>query len=161
MDIKKVKVFDAYSVEESKDEDYYKDLGININGFGLFDYHNQIVNKDGFIKPHTKYGKLKPIKPLEKHLVKKDKYELNDLEKMTLKMLKNSTEQAKNLYDSCKRKQNKFEDLLIQRINTNKEIYHGDKWDCNLSPLGYCLYEYDECGGDYICIFCGEPEERK
>ena len=154
----KVKVFDAYEVED-KDKKYYEDLGINTNGFDLFDYHNQIVNKNGFINPHTKYGKLKPIKPLEKHLVEKDKYELNDLEKMTFKMLKDNTRQAKDFYDSCKRKQNKFESLLIQSLDIDKDLYDGDRWDCNLSPLGYCLYEYDE--GEYCCVFCGEPEERK
>ena len=155
----KVKVFNAYLVE-GKDKDYYKDLGINTNGFGLFDYHNQIVNKNGMLKPRTKYGKLKPIKPLEKHLVEKDKYELSELEKITLKMLKDNTRQAKDFYDSCKRKQNKFESLLIQSLDIDKDLYNGDRWDCNLSPLGYCIYEEDECG-ESVCVFCGEPEERK
>lgn len=155
----KVKVFDAYEVED-KDKKYYEDLGINTNGFDLFDYHNQIVNKNGFINLHTKYGKLKPIKPLEKHLVEKDKYELDELEKITMKMLKDNTKQAKDFYDSCKRKQNKFESLLIQSLDIDKDLYGGDRWDCNLSPLGYCIYEEDECG-ESVCIFCGEPEERK
>ena len=155
----KVKVFDAYLVED-EDKKYYKDLGIDINGFGLFDYHNQIVNKKGILRPHTRFGILKPIKPLEKHLVEKDKYELDELERMALKMLKDNTKQAEDLYDSCKRKQDRFERMLIQSIDVTKDLYNGEKWDCSLSPLGYCVYEEDECG-ELTCIFCGEPEERK
>lgn len=159
MDIKKVKVFDAYEAHH-KHFDYYKSLGLT--DFSIFDYHNQIVNKNGMIKlrPEAKWRKLNPIKPLEEDLVEKDKYELDELEKMTLKMLKDNVKQAKDFYDSCKRKQSRFESMLIQRINTDKEIYDGDRWDCNLSPLGYCLYSYDE-SGEPCCIFCGEPEERK
>ena len=158
MDIKKVKVFDAYEAHHNHWK-YYKDLGIS--DYNIFEYHNQIINKNGLIKPGSKMKGLVPIKPLEEDLVEKDKYELDELEKMTLKMLKDNTKQAKDFYDSCKRKQSKFEHMLIQRINTDKEIYGGDHWDCNLSPFGHCLYTFDEGGGEYCCIFCGEPEERK
>lgn len=161
MDIKKVKVFDAYEASfNNKSLDYYKSLGLSSSD--LFDYHNQILGKNGLVKPcsRAKWRNLNPIKPLEEDLVEKDKYELDNLEKMTLKMLKDSTKQAKDLYDSCKRKQHKFEDMLIQNIDIDKDIYNGDKWDCNFSPLGYCLYSYDE-SGEPCCIFCGEPEERK
>ena len=50
---------------------------------------------------------------------------------------------------------------LVDDLKTGdyKDIYDGDRWDCNLSPLGYCLYSDDE--GEPTCIFCGEPEERK
>lgn len=140
----KVKVFDAYSVSDSDEKFYYANIDI-------FDYHNQIIRKDGTIK-----GKFKP---LEHNLIEKIKYELDEIEKMTLKMLKDNTKQARNFYDSCKRKQHKFESMLIQSMDIDKDIYDGDRWDCNLSPLGYCLYSDDE--GEPICIFCGEPEERK
>ena len=60
---------------------------------------------------------------MEKHLVEKDKYELDEIEKMTLKMLKDNTKQARDFYDSCKRKQHKFESMLIQSID--KDIYDG------------------------------------
>lgn len=152
----KVKVFDAYEVS-NEDESYYTCMGVS----DIFDYHNSIVNGKGMIKPNrdVSWKKLKPIKPMEKHLVEKDKYELDEIEKMTLKMLKDNTKQARNFYDSCKRKQHKFESMLIQSIDTDKDIYDGDRWDCNLSPLGYCLYSDDE--GEPTCIFCGEPEERK
>lgn len=151
MKTRKVKVFDAYSVSNSDEKFYYANVDI-------FDYHNQIVDKHGMVKSNSQ-SKLKPIKPLPENLVEKDKYELDDVEKMTLKMLKDNTKQARNFYDSCKRKQHKFESMLIQSIDIDKDIYDGDRWDCNLSPLGYCLYSDDE--GEPTCIFCGEPEERK
>lgn len=154
---RKVKVFDAYSVELAEDEKYYESIGV----LDIFDYHNSIVNSKGMIKPNknASWKKLKPIKPMDKHLVEKDKYELDDLEKMTLKMLKDNTKQAKDFYDSCKRKQRKFECMLVQELDINEEIYDGERWDCNLSPLGYCLYSDED--GESTCIFCGEPEERK
>lgn len=155
MNIIKVKVFDAYKALEHLE--YYKELGIS--DYNLFEYHNQIINKKGLIKPETGFfKKLQPIKPLDEDLIKKDKYELDNDEKMTLKMLKDSTKQAKDLYDSCKRKQHKYENILLNKID--KDFYDGDRWDCSLSPLGYCLYSEDECG-EPRCIFCGEPEERK
>lgn len=152
----KVKVFDAYEVL-GKDEKYYTSMGV----LDVFDYHNSIVNSKGMLKPNkdSSWKKLKPIKPMEKHLVEKYKYELDDMEKMVLKMLKDNTRQAKKFYDSCERKQSRFEHMLIQNIDIDKNIYDGDRWDCNLSPLGYCLYSDDE--GEPTCIFCGEPEERK
>ena len=80
----KVKVFDAYEVS-NEDESYYTCMGVS----NIFDYHNSIVNGKGMIKPNrdASWKKLKPIKPMEKHLVEKDKYELDEIEKMTLKML--------------------------------------------------------------------------
>ena len=30
-------------------------------------------------------------------------------------------------------------------------------WDCPESPIGTCLYEWD----DEHCVLCGEPSERK
>lgn len=152
----KVKVFDAYEVSD-EDEKNYTYMGV----LDIFDYHNSIVNSKGMIKLNrgSSLSKLKSIKPMEKHLVEKYKYELDDIESMTLKMLKDSTRQAENFYDGCKRKQHKFEQMLIQNIDKDKNIYDGERWDCNLSPLGYCLYSYE--GGEPTCIFCGEPEERK
>lgn len=154
---RKVKVFDAYSVELAEDEKYYESIGV----LDIFDYHNSIVNSKGMMKPNknASWKKLKPIKPMDKHLVEKDKYELDDLEKMTLKMLKDNTKQAKDFYESCKRKQRKFECMLVQELDIDKGIYDGDRWDCDLSPLGYCLYSDED--GEPTCVFCGEPEERK
>ena len=102
----KVKVFDAYEVSD-EDEKNYTYMGV----LDIFDYHNSIVNSMGMIKPNkdSSLNKSKLIKPMEKHLVEKYKYELDDIESMTLKMLKDSTRQAENFYDSCKRKQHKFE----------------------------------------------------
>lgn len=151
MKTKKVKVFDAYSVSDSDEKFYYANIDI-------FDYHNQIVDKHGMVKSNSQ-SKSKPIKPLPEDLVEKDKYELDDAEQATLKMLKSTTKQAKDLYDSCKRKQSRYESLLLSQITDEDGIYNGDRNDCSLSPLGHCIYKYD--GNEYSCIFCGEPEERK
>ena len=80
----KVKVFDAYI--EVKDEKYYDDLGLN--GFDIFEYHNQIIDKNGLVYPKKGWRSLKPIKPLPQDIVEKDKYELDKDEEMILKMLK-------------------------------------------------------------------------
>lgn len=120
---KKVKVFDAYEVL-GKDEKYYEDIGVE----DIFDYHNSMVNSKGMLKPNkdSSWKKLKPIKPMEKHLVEKYKYELDDLEKMTLKMLKDNTKQAKDFLDSCERKQSRFEHMLIDRLDIKDYIFIGD-----------------------------------
>lgn len=150
MKTKKVKVFDAYSVSDSDEKFYYANVDI-------FDYHNQIVDKHGMVKSNSQ-SKLKPIKPLPENLVEKDKYELDDVEQATLKMMKSTTKQAKDLYDSCKRKQSRYQSLLISQITGEYTVYNGDN-NCSLSPLGHCIYKFD--GNDYTCIFCGEPDERK
>ena len=142
----KVKVFDAYSVSDSDEKFYYANIDI-------FDYHNQIIRKDGTIK-----GKFKP---LEHNLIEKIKYELDEDEQLTYKMIKDTTKKAKDLYDSCKRKEDKYKKLLISKININEDLYDGEKWKCDFSPVGHCIYKYDENGSQYECIFCGEPEERK
>ena len=142
----KVKVFDAYSVSDSDEKFYYANIDI-------FDYHNQIIRKDGIIK-----GKFKP---LEHNLIEKIKYELDEDEQLTYKMIKDTTKKAKDLYDSCKRKEDKYKKLLISKININEDLYDGEKWKCDFSPVGHCIYKYDENGSQYECIFCGEPEERK
>lgn len=150
MKTKKVKVFDAYSVSDSDEKFYYANVDI-------FDYHNQIVDKHGMVKSNSQ-SKLKSIKPLPENLVEKDKYELDDVEQATLKMMKSTTKQAKDLYDSCKRKQSRYQSLLISQITGEYTVYNSDN-NCSLSPLGHCIYKFD--GNDYTCIFCGEPDERK
>lgn len=157
MNKKEVKVFDAYSVKDS-DEKYYKELGIP--SYALFDYHNQILRKDGTIKPL--YNSIAPncIKPLEQNIVTKTKYELDDKEQVVLSMLKHSVKKAKDLYDSCERKYNKYEHLLISSLPIEDTLYDGEYWKCNLSPVGRCIYKIDS-SGESVCVFCGEPEERK
>ena len=55
----------------------------------------------------------------------------------------------------------KFEHKLVVESDkdNDRNIFEGDSWKCDLSPIGRCVYTYD--GGDYCCIYCGEPEERK
>lgn len=149
----KVKVFNAYSCNE----EYYK-KEYDVNDYLIFEYHNQIIKKDGFVLSNKDWrGKLPKIKPLPEDIVEKTKYELDENERVTLSMLKDTEKQLKNLYDSAKRKREKYEGLLLKQLG--EDIFLGERWDCNLSPFGYCIYDYKY--DEPTCIFCGEPEERK
>lgn len=141
----KVKVFDAYNVEDDK---YYESLGFD--DYELFDYHNCIVNKNGMVK--------NKFKPLEHDIVEKYKFEFDNIEKNALSMLSSSTKKAKDLYDSCKRKEQRYKNLLISQLS-EEELFDGEHWPCALSPLGHCIYKYNS--DELECIFCGQPEERK
>lgn len=158
MNKKEVKVFDAYSVED-EEKKYYSNLGLD--NYYLMKYHNCVLRKNGTIKPTGLFTKhLKPIKPLDKNLVIKTKWELDPIEKETLSMLKSSVKKSKDLYDSCKRKYERYESLLIGSLPIEEDLYDGEEWDCELSPIGRCIYKVEDCG-ESTCIFCGEPEERK
>lgn len=158
MNKKEVKVFDAYSVED-EDEKYYSNLGLD--DYGLMEYHNCILRKNGTIKPTGLFTRhFKPIKPLDKNLVTKIKWELDSVEKETLSMLESSVRKSKDLYNSCKRKYERYERLLIDSLPVEVDLYNGEEWDCELSPIGRCIYKIDNCG-ELTCIFCGEPEERR
>ena len=158
IEVKKVevKVFNANVTNE--EEKYYEGLGIQ--SYNLFEYHNQILRKDGTVKPKYSSRALQPMKPLPQNIETKYKYELDEDEKMAVSMLKSSTRKAEELFDSCKRKEIKYEHMLINKIDFEGPTYDGEHWDCNLSPIGRCIYTTDSCG-EYVCIFCGEPEERK
>ena len=158
MNKKEVKVFDAYSVED-EEKKYYSNLGLD--NYYLMKYHNCVLRKNGTIKPTSLFTKhLKPIKPLDKNLVTKIKWELDSVEKETLSMLKSSVKKSKDLYDSCKRKYERYERLLIGSLPIEEDLYDSEEWDCELSPIGRCIYKVEDCG-ESTCIFCGEPEERK
>lgn len=152
----KVKRFNAYDISNKQ---YYEDLGVN--DIDIFEYDKAVVNDKGLISPIQDYAKcyLKPIKPLNEDLEEAVRYELDNTEKQAVKMLKNSKDKAKDLYDSCKRKYDRYNELLVQSIFPDKQFYLGEHWKCDLSPLGYCIFEYTANGSS--CIFCGEPEERK
>lgn len=90
-------------------------------------------------------GKMIEVAP---NLVKQmDYYEFDSDEKFGLSMFKSSTKQAKDLYESALRKQNKYERLLLDKIN--KDAVFSDK-PCELSPFDKCCY------ADEKCIFCGK-----
>ena len=111
MNKKEVRVFDSYSVT-SEDKKYYYNLGLN--DYNIMEYNNSILKKNGTIKPTGSFTKhLKPIKPLDKNLVTKIKWELDSIEKETLYMLKSSVKKAKDLYDSCERKYNRYESNIF------------------------------------------------
>lgn len=136
---RKVKVFNAYKCDRLDNS---------------FKYHNCIVKKNGKIKDN--------ITPLDEELDEKNLWELDGDEKAVLQMLKSSTKQAKDLLDSCSRKQRRYEEILIQKVCDEMKIdveslfMSNDK--CDFSPIGKCVYE---CGCEPTCIFCGEPEETK
>lgn len=93
MNKKEVKVFDAYSVKD-EDEKYYSNLGLD--SYDILEYHNCILKKNGTVKPSGSLTEhLKPIKPLDKNLVIKTKWELDPIEKETLSMLKSSVKNLK------------------------------------------------------------------
>lgn len=154
---KEVKVFDLYSVTK-EDKKYYEELGIPT--YCLNEYHNQIVKKDGTVKLKYSSKVLKNIKPLENNITTKVKWELDSTEGETLSMLKNSIKKSKDLYDSCKRKYERYEHLLVGSLPIEDKVFEGERHKCNLSPIGRCIYKED-ASGEYECVFCGEPEERK
>lgn len=162
MESKKVKVFNAY---KSDDEDmkYYEDLGLN--EFDYWNSHMKIINKNGLIKlPKNRLSEIDKFEPLEKNIEEVTKYEMDKLEEATLQMFKSSEEQARDLLDSAKRKRMRCEKLIIEKCCEALgidvcNVYDGEHWDCNLSPMGHCIYRCDN--GEPECIFCGQPEERK
>lgn len=152
----KVKIFSSENIDDDKST-YYQKLGIP--SYSLYEYENQIVNKQGYVKPKYSKQALKLIKPLQEDIKEVTKYELDEDEKIFYSMLKNNIKQLEKILDSNKRKLDLFERSLLSKINKDSLLYEGEHWDCNLSPFGKCVYEFDGC--EYKCIFCGEPEERK
>lgn len=152
----KVKVFD---INSCSDEDFkYYEEKFDIDEYLLYEFDSGIVRKNGTVLANKAWRKeLNPIKPLEKHIKEKIKYELDESEKMALSMLKNTERQLADLQDSAKRKRERYEQLLLNKISDT--AVKGEYWDCELSPFGHCIYEYDANG--LTCIFCGQPEERK
>lgn len=154
----KVFVFDAYV--EVKDEKYYNDLGLDDSD--LFAYHNQLLDKDGYVKPDDFHNHLKPMKPLMRNVVVKFKYELDKKEKKYLRTLNNKIDLISKVLKNFKKEKHTFEQAVLQKILDESDyeyIYEGEDWECNLSPLGRCIYT--DQNGEPECIFCGEPEERK
>lgn len=37
----------------------------------------------------------------------------------------------------------------------------SDNWDCEVSPIGYCVYDEAEDSALDECLYCGHPNERK
>lgn len=148
----KVRVFDAY--KNYSNQDYYKSLGC----YDIFDLHMKIVDKDNCIKLNgTK------IQIRDEDITEVDKVEFDYIERDALKMFKSSTEKARDLYDSCLRKEKRFKNILLEAACSSLGIYdvfEGEKWKCDLSPFGHCVYHSDE-SGESVCVFCGQPEERK
>lgn len=153
---KQVNVFDFYLVKD-EDKEYYEQF-CDFDNLEL--YHNKVVNDKGIIKLKG----YPDVTPKLGHCTFTNKFELDKDEKDTLQMFNSTVKQAKDLYDSAKRKKDRYVGMLLRKackeleVDSN-EVFFGDDWNCNFSPLGHCIYKYD-CG-EPTCIFCGEPEERK
>lgn len=155
----RTKVFDAYNASEHIK--YYTEQGVK--DYFIFEYHNQPLDKNGLVSPKGVWKSLKPIKPNAKDLVTKYKYELTYSEKARLSVLNTQIERVEKLTDKLENKRNKLEQDILDEILQDTDydsIFEGDYWECELSPLGRCIYTNDECG-ESVCIFCGESEERK
>lgn len=142
---KTVKVFSPEHCGYEYLKQTYGDQNISI--FDIEDMVNKPINKKGLVD--------NKFKPIDKDIEVKTKYELDVQEKQTMDMMKHTMKQAEDLYESTKRKFNRYMNLLFIKEFPNRDIYFGDAWDCPLSPINRCVYEGDEC------IFCGNPEERK
>ena len=152
-----LKVFNAY--EADKNIRYYEKF---INFDYIFHYHNQPLDKDGFVHPDCTWGNLIPIKPKENDLEIKYRYKLEQEEKEKLSALDKQILETQDTIDRLKRKKEELEDEILQEVIKDfdyESIYEGDYWECHLSPVGHCIYTDDF--GEPECIFCGEPEERK
>lgn len=157
MNLKEIKIFDAYSVTD-KDRNYYYDLGLSDSN--IFEYHNAILRKNGTIKPNNSCNNyLKAIKPLDDNIKITTKWELDEVEKELLAMLKNSAKKAKDVYDSCERKYNRYQRILFNSLALDTELYEGKFRNCNLSPFGKCVYKRNQYN-EFICVFCGLLEEK-
>ena len=152
-----LKVFNAY--EADKNIRYYEKF---INFDYIFHYHNQPLDKDGFVHPDCTWGSLIPIKPKENDLEIRYRYKLEQEEKEKLSALDKQILETQDTIDRLKRKKEELEDEILQEVIKDfdyESIYEGDYWECHLSPVGHCIYTDDF--GEPECIFCGEPEERK
>ena len=148
MRVSKVKVFNSNIREE--DLQYYTDLGLDKQMLNIC--NNKILNSKGTIKVKG----VPTFIPLEHNLILKDKYELVKDEQSALQMFKSSEKQASDMLDSCKRKRERFEKLMIELACQKLEIDVNDTYignvDCDFSPLNKCVYV------DGKCIFCGGDE---
>lgn len=137
---KQVNVYDAYA----SDNDYGQS--------DIMKYHNQELNKDGSV--------LGLFTPNEGDIISKTKYELSWHEKFILGTLNFLIKVYARTLKNAKNLKEEYNATLLSKARPNTPLYDGDAWNCEFSPTNQCVYEQDECG-EYICTFCGEPEERK
>lgn len=146
METKIVQVFNANTLTE-QDLQFYKeqtDLDIKL-------FHNQQVNKQGYVK-YNYNNSITKIKTLPQNIVDKEIIVLDDFEHATYTMFKHNTDKARDLYDSCKRKQDRFQNMLLQKLTKLNNLSIGTV-DCDISPIGKCICNLDSDSNG--CIFCG------
>jgi len=88
------------------------------------------------------------------------KYKLSEFEQDTLNTIDKFIEQAENHLEYLRKSKAHFEAVLLESLDTDETLFDGEYWECEKSPLKRCIYKIDD-GGEMVCIFCGEPEERK
>lgn len=146
METKIVQVFNANTLTE-QDLQFYKeqtDLDIKL-------FHNQQVNKQGYVK----YNLITKIKALPQNIVDKEITVLDDFEHATYTMFKHNTDKAKDLYNSCERKQDRFQKLLIHKLTGIKNPFICRNTTCDVSILEKCVCDLDNDSNINKCIFCG------
>lgn len=85
-----------------------------------------------------------------------DYYEFDRDEEMAYSMFASSTEQARQLYDSCLRKENRYKRLLLDSVDKDAVF---DSRSCDVSPFGVCCLKSSDDGVER-CVFCGREKER-
>jgi hypothetical protein len=50
--------------------------------------------------------------------------------------------------------------MCLPKRRRPKKLITGDRWKC-VNPFGFCLYDPSNNHTELLCVFCGEPEERK
>lgn len=147
----KVKVFDAYFYDKEGDE-YYRQF--DLGWHSLFDFHNQIVDKDGYVSD----GPLK-IKPRPQDMKEVTRFEFDDMERKNYKIHQDTIKMYEDKLKQAEKDLTKWMEEAIKLTGFSPDgCYLGD-WDCELSPFGICVCRWD--GNDETCIYCGEPDERK
>ena len=140
-------VFDMNKVNLD-DLNFYKEkYGIDYEA--LVSYDKSIV-KNGWCKGSWTY--LPKIQPLEHNCSNMIQYCRDLVESTAYSIIRNSTKQAQDLYDSCKRKEKKYEHILVEScckdLNVDYDNVIISDEECNLSIIGKCVWL------DGNCIFC-------
>ena len=63
----------------------------------------------------------------------------------------------------CRNARERQEGIFLGRLRELSGVlvtHYTQIWDCPSGPLGYCAYTSDRSTHP-LCVFCGEPEERK
>jgi hypothetical protein len=57
-------------------------------------------------------------------------------------------------------KKRELEDQLLEEIG-KEDAWVSREWDCDKSPIGWCIMDWEDDWGEPCCVYCGDAEERK